>query len=357
MLKIDLNEKFLKTLTVLYVEDDDIARAKLGKTLGRFFKNVLLAEDGQVGLNLFKEHSSSIDLIVSDINMPNLDGLDMLEQIREIDAEIPCVYTTARNESEQLLRAIELGVSSYVIKPIDTKALLKKIDKICEAQYNKQLLGQTQNQLEHYMNTINNVAVISKTDHEGKITFINSGFNEITGYTLEEIQGKDYTILHHPDMTDVIRKEMTLQITKGEPWKGSMKNIAKDGSAFYCNCSVFPIKDEITNEIDEFIFVRFITTDEEKEKREFHKRVIKNIKTTKQNEIDLKTEIKKLQKEKEICKNEAYKLKELLLKEKDRSTVFLNQLNACEADYKDLKAQYATIVENAQQRQATLEKR
>ncbi len=93
-----INRDFLKNLIILYVEDDEIAREKLAKILKRIFINVILAKNGLEGYVLFQEQQLSnekIDLILSDINMPKMNGVKMLENIRSIDKEIPIIYTTS----------------------------------------------------------------------------------------------------------------------------------------------------------------------------------------------------------------------------------------------------------------------
>ena len=69
-----------------------------------------------------------------------MNGLDMVENIREIDISVPVIFVTARNETNNILRAIDLNVTNYIIKPIQTDVLLKKISDACEKKYiSKQL--------------------------------------------------------------------------------------------------------------------------------------------------------------------------------------------------------------------------
>lgn len=100
---------FLKDLRVLFVEDEELAREKLAKLLSKLFKEVVLASNGLDGLEKYQKSKATnekIDLIISDINMPILNGLEMLERIRAIDPYVPLIFTTARSETDNLLRAI-----------------------------------------------------------------------------------------------------------------------------------------------------------------------------------------------------------------------------------------------------------
>lgn len=145
------DKTFLKNLTVLFVEDEQLAREKLAKLLDKVFKNVIICENGQEGLDKFTTRFNSnekIDLIISDINMPIMNGLEMLEKIRDLDKEVPLIYTTARSESENILKAVSLNVSHYILKPIDSEDLLKKVYEICEKQYVEKKLEETKTELE-----------------------------------------------------------------------------------------------------------------------------------------------------------------------------------------------------------------
>ena len=152
------NTDFLNQLTVLFVEDEELAREKLGKILSKLFKEVILATNGLDGFEKFRK--SNIDLIISDINMPIMDGLEMLKSIREINNEVPIIFTTARNEIDNILRAIDLSVSAYIIKPIDTTLLISKIVDACEKKFIKLQLMEKQSELEKYLEAVDQVALI-----------------------------------------------------------------------------------------------------------------------------------------------------------------------------------------------------
>lgn len=114
-------------IKLLYVEDETIIREQLSQLLGRIVKDVVSACDGEEGLRLFKEYAP--EMVVTDINMPRLNGLDMAKEIRKLDKNIPIVITTAHSESEFLLEAIEIGVSDFLLKPVDIDNLVKVIEK------------------------------------------------------------------------------------------------------------------------------------------------------------------------------------------------------------------------------------
>lgn len=119
------NISILKNVTILYAEDEKDLREVTHQILKGFTKKQYVAENGQEGLELFKAHEKEIDLIITDVNMPILNGLDMIKEIKKININIPIIVATAFSNKEYLLEAIDIGVDKYVLKPIDIAKLLQ----------------------------------------------------------------------------------------------------------------------------------------------------------------------------------------------------------------------------------------
>lgn len=115
----------LRNVTILYAEDEDALRDVTSSILRSFTKHQYIAVDGKQGLELFIEHQDEIDIIITDINMPYMNGLDMAKAIKEINPNIPIIVATAFSNTEYLLEAINLGIDKYVLKPVDMKKLLQ----------------------------------------------------------------------------------------------------------------------------------------------------------------------------------------------------------------------------------------
>ena len=118
------NISILKNVTILYAEDEKDLREVTHQILKGFTKKQYVAENGQEGLELFKAHEKEIDLIITDVNMPILNGLDMIKEIKKININIPIIVATAFSNKEYLLETIDIGVDKYVLKPIDIAKLL-----------------------------------------------------------------------------------------------------------------------------------------------------------------------------------------------------------------------------------------
>ncbi len=119
----------LKDIVVLYVEDELSAQKQTKMILGDFVKEIIVANDGQEGLDIAL--NNNVDLIITDIIMPNLNGIDMLKKLRfEHKKEIPAIITTAFTESEHLIDAIRLRVEGFIMKPINVRELIDAIYNI-----------------------------------------------------------------------------------------------------------------------------------------------------------------------------------------------------------------------------------
>jgi len=124
---------FTRALRVLYVEDNAEAREAVSELLLHFFDEVILAEDGQDGLEKFR--NTHFDMVISDIKMPKMDGIEMMKIIRQEKPEVAIVIATAHQESEYLLECIRCSVDGYLLKPIDIDQLEEAILKVSNQIY------------------------------------------------------------------------------------------------------------------------------------------------------------------------------------------------------------------------------
>lgn len=119
----------LRNVVVLYVEDEQLLRDIVSKSLSSFTKKQYIAKDGQEGLELFQKYQDEIDLVITDVNMPKMNGLEMTRAIKSINQNVPVIVATAFSNTEYLLEAIDLGVDKYVLKPIDMNKLISIMSK------------------------------------------------------------------------------------------------------------------------------------------------------------------------------------------------------------------------------------
>ena len=115
-------------LSILYVEDDRLTQKLIAGFLKNNFEKVIVADNGEQGLQLFRKHNP--DLVITDISMPIMSGLEMIAAIRQSNNDVNCIITSSNQETNQFVKAIELGINSFLIKPIDPKKLLEQISRI-----------------------------------------------------------------------------------------------------------------------------------------------------------------------------------------------------------------------------------
>ena len=127
--------------------------------------------------------------------------------------------------------------------------------------------------LKQYKEAIEKSNIISKTDVDGIITFVNDEFCKISGYSKEELIGSNHNIVRHPDVAATTFKLLWDTINSKNIYKDTVKNLAKDGSVFYVNTTVVPILDE-DGEIEEFIAIRYDVTKEVFYKHKLQKKEI-----------------------------------------------------------------------------------
>jgi PAS domain S-box-containing protein len=140
--------------------------------------------------------------------------------------------------------------------------------------------------LEQYQKAIENNNIVSKTDIEGIITFVNDEFCKIYGYSREELIGVNHNIIRHPDVPTKKFEILWNTILEKKTYKSTIKNLAKDGSTFYVNTTIIPILDE-NDKILEYIAIRYDVTEQtqlkhtleakEKELEEVNKKLEKKI--------------------------------------------------------------------------------
>lgn len=259
--------KYVKKLSLLYVEDDDNTREELEYFLQHKVKKLYVAKNGQEGFELFEKYQP--DLIVTDIQMPIMTGIKMIKLIKQINPNIPIIIATAYNDSENLFEAIKLNVTNYLIKPLNLFSLSEVLASIAKNIYLENENREIYNTLNQYKDIVDERSIISKTDENGIITYVNEPFERISGYTKEEIIGKTHSIFNHKGNDKAIFEDMWNYIkTEKKSWQGRLKNIAKNGEEYVIDIIIKPILD-LDGNIIQYISLSNDITDLEMTKEYF----------------------------------------------------------------------------------------
>lgn len=117
--------------TLLYAEDDAETRENYAFVLKKFFDTIYTAGDGEEALAIYREKKP--DILLLDISMPLLDGLSLAAEVRKTDKETPMVILSAYSDQSRLLKAIPLGFTEYLLKPVDDRVLRDTMQKLIAA--------------------------------------------------------------------------------------------------------------------------------------------------------------------------------------------------------------------------------
>ena len=187
---------------MLYVEDDADIREVLSGMLKRYMGRLLVAANGEEGLELFEKEGA--DLVLTDIRMPKMDGIAMVEEIKRIAPDTAVIFATAFGDSDYLQKAIDLGAQGYLIKPIERDKLLERLNFIGDAIVN----GKRKEAYLKLISTLFNAQkdLVALIDTKGHIHVYNDAFHrfcETLGCTdLEEIEE---IVEHFPPIGEAIR--------------------------------------------------------------------------------------------------------------------------------------------------------
>ncbi len=232
-------------IALLYVEDDPVTRNILGRMIPMKFPDIefFAAENGEEGLALYREKEP--DIVVTDINMPVMDGIRMATEIKARRPETIIIVVSAYSDTNYLLDAIEIGVNHYFMKPIDYKKLFVTIAKcmtgiIMEARLKDQ--NEHIRKLSRAVEQSPSMAMI--TDNRGIIEYVNPKFSEVTGYEACEVIGQTPQMFNSGMTSPETYRELWGTITGGEVWRGEFLNRKKNGELYWESSSISPVFDE-----------------------------------------------------------------------------------------------------------------
>lgn len=176
----------MKEITILCVEDEFDARDKLSGFLSKNFGRIYSAADGIDGLEVFKAESP--DIIITDIQMPLMNGLEMAEEIRKINPTVPIIITTGFDDEKYLVGSIDIGAIKYIKKPVDIKKLRSLLSEVALNIVQQKEKAKKDSLVRLVMNNSTTFYLI--TDLEN-IFYMNKAFLSYIGY--EEMSGQEKT--------------------------------------------------------------------------------------------------------------------------------------------------------------------
>jgi putative two-component system response regulator len=144
--------EYTKDLNLLYLEDDEIISRVTVEILGDFFKTITVAQNGEEGyqkyIDYHEKNSLYHDLVITDLNMPIMDGEEFINLIHKVNKEQPIIVISAYNDSNKLIDLIQAGITNFLLKPVDTSRLMVALYKISKSIYANKVLDEYRKKLE-----------------------------------------------------------------------------------------------------------------------------------------------------------------------------------------------------------------
>lgn len=212
-------QSLTKHLSILYVEDNTALRNNAAKLLKKFFAHVSLAEDGEKGLDLFKKQHFPI--VITDIKMPNMDGMELSRNIHKIHPDTKVIIMSAYDDKEYLLEGIELGVFRFLKKPVNvaefSEVLYETVMKIKQEQHERMFQMHLKNIFEYQSSM---VVLLDKLD----VVLANDTFLNFFGFESEDECKEHLSLLgdrflEHQDFLYNHDETDALEIVKNNPNK------------------------------------------------------------------------------------------------------------------------------------------
>ncbi len=246
-----------KNKTILVVDDSFVIQEQLKDILSNRYYNIEIASDENIALDIIK--NKKIDMMFLDVQLGKTHGIRFLEKYHQLIVDVQKIATIiiSGNVDAEIVRdGLKAGAVDIIRKPYVIEEIVLKADLWIDYKRREDEIICSTKILEEYKNAVDESSIVSKANPSGIITYVNEKFCELSGYTEEELLGKNHNIVRHPDMPKGIYTNMWYTIKElKQTWRGEVKNRKKDGSYYWVDAMIKPIVDSDGN-IEEFIGLR-----------------------------------------------------------------------------------------------------
>ena len=269
---IEMIEKLEKNKneTILIIDDSAVIQQQLKDLFENRNYNVLIAPDEDKALELIT--SKQPDLILLDVQLKNANGILFLQKYQELiitEFKIPVIIISGTIDILITRDSYKAGAVDVIKKPFLIEEMNLKIDLWIDYKRKQKELNRSTQLLNEYKNAVDERSIVSKTNDKGIITYVNEKFCKISGYSKEELIGRNHNIVRHEDTKDELYQGLwdTIHHQK-KSWTGQIKNKKKDGTYYWVDTLIKPILDKNGN-IEEFIALKNDITEQEDVKEYF----------------------------------------------------------------------------------------
>ncbi len=238
------NDKLvIDDVKVLYVEDEPDISEGISEMLSRFIPDLIIASNGLEGLKAYKEHKPEI--IITDIRMPGMNGLDMCREIKKINKNVQIIVTSAHSDVNYFIESIEIGVNQYVVKPIARKNLFDALEKCYQVlSLEKKVNKQINTILKLFRAIEQSHSMILIADKNLAVEYVNPSFSDVTGFAVSDVVGENPKIDYLKENSVISDDEIKNMLASGKEWRGEFLNKNKEGKKYWEYGSFTPIKDD-----------------------------------------------------------------------------------------------------------------
>jgi len=226
----------METATILIIDDDQNMRKSLSDIFRIKGYPVLTAESGAEGLALLGQQFISLALI--DLGLPDIPGLDVLERMKAASPATQAIVLTGQATVDSAIEAANRGAYSYMLKPYDMDLLLLHVKRAMETQRAEEALRLRQRAIEA---SSNGIMIIDITLPGNPIVYANSAFEQITGYSCQEVLGQNARLLARSDKEQPGLEEIRAALREQRDGQAVLRNYRKDGSLFWNALSIAPV--------------------------------------------------------------------------------------------------------------------
>jgi len=225
---------------ILLVEDDIASSFLLERIISKFTSKVFTAKNGKRGLEIFTKEKP--DLVITDIGMPVMNGLEFSKEIKYISPKTHIVVLSAFDNKESLLEAINIGIDQYLLKPVDSEIIKKAITKGLQILYLEQELKQKNEQVDILSKAVEySSSMVMILNPNDEIEYVNKQFLDFSGYTLDELLKKNLIICFEDDNFRNEYHEFLKNKEKGQNWTGEFIERKKNGEKYWVSATISPI--------------------------------------------------------------------------------------------------------------------
>jgi len=229
---IETVKLYTEDLNILYVEDSLTLRNLIHKKIEPLFKHIDTAKDGIEALALYEKKRDFYDIVLTDLEMPNMNGQELTKAILDFNFLQKIIVISSIEDFKKIIELINIGVYKFISKPVDDDQLFQVIFDVAQQIRIQKLQDQEQKEvslhnailkkrenkhlqeLQEFQKALDLSAIISKTDIHGSLTYVNERFCKISGYCEEELLGKNHNIIKSGNMNPHVYKALWDKLLK-----------------------------------------------------------------------------------------------------------------------------------------------